>query len=101
MKTGETTIVKKVYEMIPANLDKKVKIKKVDETFIHTENVKAIILPKDPLHPIYEKRIQVFDVDTFERFFNTGDENENATYLRAMGDISFRIVHDPRLTEKN
>jgi hypothetical protein len=83
---------------INANLDETLKINESDKGFIHVELTRRTIIPGQEKYPSDFSYVQQYDVSTFEKTFNTGNELNNRRNLNAMNVHSYRIVHDPRLT---
>ena len=81
-----------------ANKDSRITINEKDKDFIHVAMRRLTIIPGDEKHPVEFDFIQQFDIKTFERFFNTGNELENRKFLNAMNVDTARVVHDPRIS---
>ena len=83
--------------LIKANKDANYKIQEGDQGFVHVELFRRTIIPGQEKDPSEFSYVQQYDVRTFERDFNTGDEKKNRDNLNAMNVHHIKILHDPRI----
>jgi len=88
-------------KLIPANKDRTVLIKEEDQNCFHVRCERVTILPGDPLHPVRNSWIQVFDVATWLKFEKLGTGRNPVDWKKASLVNSAVVVHDPRLNTKN
>ena len=84
-------------ELIQANKDKSVWIKKCDANVFHVRLERVTILPNDPLHPVRNTWIQTFDVATWLKFQKLAEGRNPVDWKKAALVNSAVVVHDPRI----
>lgn len=99
LKIHTTPPVKKTYDYVPANLDPSIQIRADQVQFVHVEQVKHVILPNAPLHPIETRWVKVWRVKNWKWFESLMGGMIDP--VKAAGLTSVRVVHDPTITETN
>lgn len=86
-----------INELIPANKDRTVLIKKRDEGDFHIRLHRITVLPGDPLHPIHNSWVQIYDLPTWLKMQKMKEAKISVDWMKASLVNSFEVVHDPRL----
>lgn len=81
-----------------ANLKRSVIIEDENRYCYHLQVESRAINPRDPTHPIVNRRILCLRVIDYKKYFG-GPVEEQIGYLKAMGLENVELVHDPTLEE--
>ena len=84
-------------KLIPANKDRTILIKEKDAGFMHVKCTRITILPGDPLHPVRNTWVQIFDLPTWLRMQQLKEAKVAVDWQKASLVSEAVIVHDCRI----
>jgi hypothetical protein len=85
------------FEMLPANKDKTVQIKKIDADNYFLRLIRIDINPNDPQHPARREQIKLFTPLVWKNLQGFANDKNPVDWQKAAGVAESKVVHDPSL----